>query len=192
MQVTWTYSRFRNSVSKVLRRNFVVNRLYTSAGSKNKPSVGRCSRAQRYILGSPSAGPGYCQKAARQSEEMSGGYADELVYGLIAKAQGDVLCGPRYRSKVCPEQCVHVHLLGCPGAFDERVVTVQFAGNLDSKDLCFGKREYKKFATMGLAKGIVKSRPEDFLRRNVGHTGASQGLHILLPGDYDFGIMARS
>ncbi|CAK0782801.1 hypothetical protein CVIRNUC_005996 [Coccomyxa viridis] len=99
---------------------------------------------------SPTAGPGYCQEAAQQSEGMPSDFADENVYSLVSKPQNDISRGPRYRSK--------------------------YAGRLDNKELSFGRREHKKFATMGLAKGKVTSRPEDFLRRHASHAKAAQGI----------------
>ena len=112
---------------------------------------------------------------------MPSDFADENIYCLLSARQDEIARGPRYRSKVCPERCIHVHLLGCLGALDGCVIILQFAGRLNNKELCFGRREHKRFATMGLAKGIVTSRPEDFLRRSAGHTQASQGLHTLQP-----------
>ena len=106
---------------------------------------------------------------------------DESVYCLVSKPQDDTARGPRYRSKVCPKRCIYVHLPGRFGVLGEHVILLQFAGRLDKKELCFGRREQKKFATMGLAKGIVTSRPEDFLRRSGGQIQARQGGRTLLP-----------
>ncbi len=69
-------------------------------------------KTQRSLLMSPTAGPGYCQEAAQQSEGMPSDFADENVYSLVSKPQNDISRGPRYRSKVRSERCVHVHLLG--------------------------------------------------------------------------------
>ena len=145
----------------------------------------RSPKTWRSIMGNPSADPGYCQKAAQQSEEMPSDFGDENLYCLISRPQDQISHSPRYLSKVCPEHCIHVHLMVRLSAFNERAIVLQFAERLDNKELCFGRREHKKFATMGLAKGIVTSRPKDFLRKNAGHAEAQQGLHTLLSSIWD-------
>ena len=90
-----------------------MDRPYARAGGKSRAfPFERTSKTQRSVLISPSAGPGYCQEAAQQSEGMPSEFADENLYSLVSEPQRDISRGPRYRSKVRPERCIHVHLLG--------------------------------------------------------------------------------
>ena len=41
--------------------------------------------------------------------------------------------------------------------------------------MCFGARDQRPFATMGLAKGVIASKPEEFLHKRTGYANMSRG-----------------
>lgn len=53
---------------------------------------------------------------------------------------------------------------------------MQHNGKLDLSSLSFGARDQRPFAAMGLAKGIVTSRPEEYLHKHSGYANMSRGL----------------
>lgn len=52
---------------------------------------------------------------------------------------------------------------------------VQHDGKLEVKEMSFGARDQRLFATMGLAKGVITSKPEDFLHKHTGYANMSRG-----------------
>ena len=52
---------------------------------------------------------------------------------------------------------------------------MQYDGKLDVKSLSFGARDLRPFAAMGLAKGVVTSKPEDYLHKHTGYANMCRG-----------------
>lgn len=63
--------------------------------------------------------------------------------------------------------------------------SLQYNGKVDVKSLSFGARELRPFAAMGLAKGIITRRPEEYLHKYTGYANMCRGK-----SDLDLGTCA--
>ena len=56
---------------------------------------------------------------------------------------------------------------------------LQYDGRVDVKSLSFGARDLRPFAAMGLAKGVITSKPEEYLHKYTGYTNMCRGRYGL-------------
>jgi hypothetical protein len=99
-------------------------------------------------------------------------YEDEFIYKLISKPEQDKSRPSLYRSKAS-------HALFFLSRSSSRTINrwyfVQHNGKMEAKEFSFGSRDHRPFATMGLAKGVITSKPEDFLHKHTGYANMSRG-----------------
>ena len=54
---------------------------------------------------------------------------------------------------------------------------LQHDGKLDVRSLSFGARDLRPFAAMGLAKGVITSKPEEYLHKYTGYANMCRGSY---------------
>ena len=55
--------------------------------------------------------------------------------------------------------------------------SLQHKGELDVQSLSFGARDLRPYAAMGLARGVITSKPEEYLRKYTGYANLSRGTY---------------
>ena len=100
-------------------------------------------------------------------------FGDENVYKLVSKPEQDEARPPLYRSKASFTS--FLGLSRSSSLTSNEYAFVQHNGKLEVKEMSFGARYQRLFATMGLAKGIITSKPEEFLHKHTGYANMSRG-----------------
>ena len=57
-------------------------------------------------------------------------------------------------------------------------LSLQHDGKLDVRSLSFGARDLRPFAAMGLAKGVITSKPEEYLHKYTGCANMCRGSYL--------------
>ena len=113
-----------------------------------------------------------CQHRGRPKSSTN---ASENVYSLVQKQCQSSSKQRLYRSKVSVVGSLALRKLW--QLYDSCMTSnsLQYDGRLDVKSFSFGARDLRPFAAMGLPRGVVTAKPEEYLQKYTGYANMSRG-----------------